>query len=216
MAAEPLDLLGAEREPDADGTERLRLLTDAGDITCRLHPSETGETAVLWVFGAGGGLNGPAGGLYPRLAAQLRPLGVMSLELAYRLPARLVPCVQDVLAGLDWLAGQGRRRIALVGHSFGGAVVISAGAVRQEVVAVAALSSQTAGTELARAISPRPLLLVHGLQDEILPAACSRDIHRRAAEPKALILYPRCRHGLDECRDALDADLMEWFGRVFR
>jgi alpha-beta hydrolase superfamily lysophospholipase len=207
-------LLGAEREPEGDGMERLRLLTDGGAITCRLHPTPEGDAAVLWVFGAGGGLGGPAGGLYPRLAQRLRSRGVLSVELAWRQPARMGPCVADLLAGLDWLAGQGRRRVALVGHSFGGAVVIAAGAAREEAVAVAARSSQTAGTELAGALAPRPLLVVHGLMDEILPADCSRDIHRRAAEPKEIILYSGCRHGLDECRDALDRDLLDWLSRV--
>lgn len=93
-------------------------------------------------------------------------------------------------------------------------MVIAAGAAREEAVAVAALSSQTAGAELAGALAPRPLLVVHGLADGILPAACSRDIHRRAAEPKEIILYPGCRHGLDECRDALDRDLLDWLTRV--
>jgi pimeloyl-ACP methyl ester carboxylesterase len=209
-----LHLRGAEREPDGEGMERLRLLTDGGEIACRLHPATEGDAAVLWVFGAGGGLGGPAGGLYPRLAQRLRSYGVLSLELAWRQPARMAPCVADLLAGLDWLVGQGRRRVALVGHSFGGAVVIAAGAAREEVVAVAALSSQTAGTELAGALAPRPLLLVHGLADEVLPPACSRDIHRRAAEPKEIILYPGCGHGLDECRDALDRDLFGWLSRV--
>jgi alpha-beta hydrolase superfamily lysophospholipase len=116
-------LLGAEREPEGDGMERLRLLTDGGAITCRLHPTPEGDAAVLWVFGAGGGLGGPADGLYPRLAQRLRSRGVLSVELAWRQPARMGPCVADLLAGLDWLAGQGRRRVALAGHSFGGAVV---------------------------------------------------------------------------------------------
>jgi alpha-beta hydrolase superfamily lysophospholipase len=214
MRAEPLHLTGAERTPDGDGTERLRLQTDAGDIEGRLHPTVGGDAAVLWVFGAGGGLGGPAGGLYPRLGRQLAGRGIASLELAYRLPARLVPCVQDVLAGLDWLATEGRRRVALVGHSFGGAVVITAGALHEGVAAVAALSSQTAGTERVAALAPRPLLLVHGLDDEVLPAACSRDIHRRAGEPKRLILYPGCRHGLDACREALDRDLPLWLTNV--
>lgn len=209
-----LKLLDAEREPEADGLERLRLLTDGGEIGCRLHPAMEGDAAVLWVFGAGGGLGGPAGGVYTRLGQRLRDRDVLSLELAWRKPAHMTPCVDDMLAGIDWLASQGRRRIALVGHSFGGAVAITAGPACEEVVAVAALSSQSAGTELAGSLAPRPLLLVHGLADEILPAACSHDIHRRAAEPKEIILYPGCRHGLDECRDALDRDLIEWLSRV--
>jgi len=209
-----LRLLGEERAPERDGAAEMRLRTDGGDIACRLHAAAPGDAAVLWVPGAGGGLGGPAGGLHARLAGRLRGRGVLSLELAWRRPARLGPCVADVAAGLDWLAAEGRRRVVLVGHSFGGAVAISAGALREEVAGIAALSSQTAGTELAGSVAPRPLLLVHGLEDEVLPAACSRDIHRRAAEPKTMILYPGCRHGLDECREALDRDLTGWIEGV--
>jgi hypothetical protein len=75
-----LHLLGAEREPEGEGMERLRLLTDGGEITCRLHPSTEGDAAVLWVFGAGDGLGGPASGLHPRLAQRLRHRGVLPLQ----------------------------------------------------------------------------------------------------------------------------------------
>jgi hypothetical protein len=105
---------------------------------------------------------------------------------------------------------QGHERIALVGHSFGGAVVISAGALSEEVVAVAALSSQTYGTRMAAELSPRSLLLMHGTADEILPDRCSRDIYERAREPKQIRLYEGCRHGLDECRPQIDNDLRDW------
>ncbi len=213
-ARSDLNLRGVERRDEAEGQERLRLLTDAGAVECRWHPAPAGNAAVLWVFGAGGGLGGPAGGLYTRLGQQLRPRGVASLEVAYRHPGRLGECVQDVLLGLAWLAGEGRRRVALVGHSFGGAVVITAGAASEAVIAVAALSSQARGTEAAAALSPRPLMVMHGTDDEILPDACSRDIYERARQPKELILYPGCRHGLDQCREELDRDLAGWLERV--
>ena len=203
-----------ERHEEVPGQERLRLVTAAGEIEGRLHPASGGDAAVLWVFGAGGGLGGPAGGLYTRLGQRLRTRGITSLELAYRHPGRLGPCVQDVLLGLDWLAGEGRRRVVLVGHCFGGAVVITAGATSRAVVAVAALSSQSRGTEAVASLVPKPLLVVHGQADEVLPAACGQDIHRRARLPKELILYPNCRHGLDECREALDRDLLSWLERV--
>ena len=104
----------------------------------------------------------------------------------------------------------------LVGHSFGGAVVIAAAVTADgPVVAVAALSSQTSGALGAvGALSPRPLLLVHGTADEVLPDACSRELYARAGEPKRLILYPGCRHGLDECRERLDRDLLGWLRGV--
>ena len=93
-------------------------------------------------------------------------------------------------------------------------MVITAGAAGDAVIAVAALSSQSSGTQAVAALAPRPLLVAHGTDDEVLPDRTSRDIHARAREPKRLILYPGCRHGLDACRDALDRDLLGWIREV--
>jgi hypothetical protein len=202
------------RLPESETSERLQLVTTQGPIVCRHLPAD-GEDAVLWMFGSGGGLGGPAGGLYTRLGEELQPRRIASLELDYRRPSYLQECVLDVLIGLAHLETLGKRRIVLVGHSFGGAVAINAGVISEAVIAVAALSSQTTGTENVGKLSPRPVIFIHGEQDEVLPAACSRDLHARAGEPKRLILYPGCRHGLDQCRDALDRDLAEWLSGVF-
>ena len=210
-----LALVDVRRASGAEhGVEHVDLVTDRGAIECRLHAAEDGDAAILWVFGAGGGFHGPAGGLYDRLAARLAPEKIASLQLAYRYPANLDECVLDTLVGIGYLVELGRRRVVLVGHSFGGAVVITAGAASDAVIAVAALSSQTAGTDAAARLAPRPLLLAHGIADEVLPYRCSRDIYARACEPKRILLYPDCRHGLDGCRDALDADLTAWLRDV--
>lgn len=204
-----ISLIDVIREPAPEGTVLVRLRTDRGTIGCRLYVAD-GDAAVLCVFGAGGGLGGPAGGAYTRLGTRFAARGIASLELDYRQPANLQECVIDVLTGIAWLEREEKHRIVLVGHSFGGAVVISAGMLSKHVVAVAALSSQSAGTASVADLSPRPVLFIHGEDDEILPASCSRDLYRRASEPKRLILYPGCRHGLDQCREALDRDLTEW------
>jgi alpha-beta hydrolase superfamily lysophospholipase len=198
-------------ENTVDGVEELAMRTNAGLITARLHPAAPGAAAVVWVGGSGGGLDGPAWGMYPRLAGQLAAHGIASLRLHYRQPNHLEECVADTLLGvlyLTQLCGYGP--VALVGHSFGGAVVISAGALSEDVAAVVAMSSQTYGTDLAPRVSPRPLLVLHGTADEILPSACSESIYQRAQQPKELLLYPGCRHGLDECRDQVDADVVRW------
>jgi hypothetical protein len=214
-----LELISAEGgEPDADGGETLRLMTSLGDIRCRLHRGENANgAAVVWVFGAGGGLGGPAGGVYERLAVRLRARGVSSLQVDYRYAGHLEMSVLDTLAGVSFLEGielAAPGRVALVGHSFGGAVVIAAGVLHPSVAAVAALSSQTFGTETVNRMGEKPLLLIHGEDDEVLPDDCSRDIYRRARGPKNLILYPGCRHGLDQCRDDLGRDLTAWLERV--
>jgi len=198
-------------DTNADQVQELIFVTNNGHIQGRYHLTpQTAPAAVIWVGGAGGGLDGPAGGLYPRLAGMLTTDNIASLRLHYRFPNQLYDCVLDTLSGVEFLYQQGHKYIALAGHSFGGAVVISAGAASDKVTAVAALSSQTYGTNQAAQVSPRPLLLMHGTADEILPDACSRDIYARANDPKQILLYPGCRHGLDECRDQVDQDLLRW------
>ena len=86
-----------------DGVEELTLNTNAGNIAARLHPAPAGSPAVVWVGGAGGGLDGPAWGMYPRLAGQLAAQGVASLRLHYRQPNHLEECVMDTLLGAEYL-----------------------------------------------------------------------------------------------------------------
>ncbi|RPJ51465.1 MAG: alpha/beta hydrolase [Chloroflexi bacterium] len=160
--------------------------------------------------GAGGGLSGPAAGMYPRLAKQLVVEGVDSLRLDYRRPNHLSACVLDTLIGAAYLQKLGYRRLVLVGHSFGGAVVITAGAQLSGVVGIVCLASQNAGTELAHELSPRAILLLHGEADGVLNAYCSQDIYMRSREPRQLILYPGCGHGFDECRNEADRDILRW------
>ena len=198
-----------------EGVEELLLRTNDGTLEVRFHPTATEAAAVVWVGGAGGGLDGPAGGLYLRLASQLVEHGVASFRLHYRYPNQLLSCVMDTLLGTAYLEALGYSGIVLVGHSFGGAVVISAGSLSEAVVGVVAMSSQTYGTDAVSELNRRPLLLLHGTADEILPDACSRDIYRRAEQPKDIILCPGCRHGLDECRDQVDQDVVKWILKTF-
>jgi fermentation-respiration switch protein FrsA (DUF1100 family) len=84
------------------------------------------------------------------------------------------------------------------------------------VTAVAALSTQSAGAESVAVLEGKPLLFMHGEADEVLPDRCSRDLYARAGEPKKLLLYPGCRHGLDDCREEIDRDLLAWIRDVIR
>jgi fermentation-respiration switch protein FrsA (DUF1100 family) len=93
-------------------------------------------------------------------------------------------------------------------------VAVTAGVETPNVAAVAALSSQTQGTGAVGFLSPRPLLVLHGTDDETLPASCSQDLFHRAREPKEMRLYAGCGHALDECRAELDRDLLAWLRRV--
>jgi pimeloyl-ACP methyl ester carboxylesterase len=199
--------------PQPAGGRSLRLQTERGDIPCLYHVGKPDAGAVIWIGGFDGGFDGPADGIYATLAEDLLEDGVGSLRLSYRVlgsPGNVQEAVYDVLAGVSFLTGEGAGRIGLVGHSFGGAVVISAAALSPEVSAVVTMSTQTAGTALAPRVAPRPLLLIHGEQDRRLPSDCSRYVYRLAGEPKELVILPGARHSLRQRREELRRLLRRW------
>ena len=180
-----------------------------GPVRGILHPAAGARSGFVAVGGSRGGLHGPAW-IYEELGARLQAEGVTGLRLDYRRPNHLAECVHDVLAGVALLEQAGVERVALVGWSFGGAVVITAGALSERVVGVATVASQTAGTGAVGRLAPRSLLLLHGTADPILPDRCSRDLYVRAGEPKELVLYPGGGHGLERYASAMLAKLLDW------
>jgi pimeloyl-ACP methyl ester carboxylesterase len=134
----------------------------------------------------------------------------------YRRPGFLVHCVLDALCGIAFLESEKIDRVVLVGHSFGGAVVISAGAVSPVVRAVVPMSSQTEGTDSAARVSPRKMLLLHGTADEVLPSSCSEEIYAEAHEPKELRLLKGAGHNLEESRKEVIDLLVRWIPEQLR
>jgi alpha-beta hydrolase superfamily lysophospholipase len=203
--------------PDGTTGRGIALRTNRGTIQAIIHEADApAGGAVMWVCGARGGYAGPAEGMYATLAEELTAGNVTSLRLNYRHPADLDECVWDVLIGLELLRSRGCARVALVGHSFGGAVVIAAAGFSPEVAAVVALSSQTHGAQGAPQVSPRLLLIVHGTADTRLPPWCAERIHEWAREPKELVLYDGAEHGLLECKDELHGLLRRWLPEKLR
>ncbi len=199
--------------PEGQSGQGILLHTTRGDIHTLVHTAGGADhrtsKAIVFVWGARGGFDGPAGGIYGRLAEDLKD-EITSIRVDYRLPNVITECVLDAMAGLSFLSATGHSEIALVGHSFGGAVVIAAAPLSQLVKAVVALSSQTYGASNAGAVSPRPLLLAHGGADTRLPPSCSELIYEWANEPKQLVIYPDAEHGLAECEEELFAMLKGW------
>jgi len=137
------------------------------------------STAAILLSGAGGGVVGPSG-IYLSMATKLAALSatVPTLRLDYRFPARDAACCEDVLAAMEYLGTAfGITRFVLIGWSFGGAPVFTVGGEDQRVVGCATVASQTAGTEGIRSLAPRPVLLLHGLEDSTLSPRCSEQLY---------------------------------------
>jgi hypothetical protein len=73
--------------------------------------------------------------------------------------------------------------------------------------------------ELVDRLSPRPLLIVHGGSDDLVPLEEAESLHRKAGEPKRLVVFPGARHH-DVYLDPLFKDVMDvsldWLGRWLR
>ena len=209
---QPLEMVLQKIEPAGvqDGYHVIRLHTSRGLVLAHYYEARGAKQAVVWIGGIGGGFDTPAKGLYPVLAQQLVPEGVSSLHVRYRHPTILEEAVLDVLAALAFLQAVGVESAAIVGHSFGGAVAIWTATLSPLAKAVVTLATQSYGTAMAGQLSPRPLLLIHGAADTVLPPGASEQVYQRARPPRELKLYPDAGHALDEIADELQTFLGSW------
>ena len=196
--------------PDGDIGQGLKFHTNRGDFSAIIHRSPRAQQAVVWVCGARGGFGGPGPGTYATLAEQFVSKGITSLRLDYRLPNDMMECIFDLLSGVAYCKRTGHGPVVVVGHSFGGAVVVAAGANSAHIKGVVSLSPQTAGAGMAGMLAPRKLLVVHGKADTRLPFRCAETIYELAKEPKELVLYEGAEHRLEECRGELESLLATW------
>jgi alpha/beta superfamily hydrolase len=186
------------------------LLGGPAPVEARLAAVDGAAAAVLMVGGVGGGFDSPARGLYARLSHGLPARGVAALRVRFRQPGDLESCTDDVALGVAELTRRGCARVALLGHSFGGAVVIRAALRQERVVAVCTLSAQSHGTADVADLAPRPLLAVHGTRDPVLPPACSVDIVRRAGSSARLRLVEGAAHTFDPEADEVHDLVRGW------
>jgi hypothetical protein len=200
---------GVSADIRPDGSIDIVIETNRGDTPAILHPCE-GQEGVVIFLGGGSTLKGPAGGIYERLSNSLIDRGITSMRVGLRKPDIFIECVGDALAAISFLKGIGAARIAVVGHSSNGAVAIKSSSFSELVNCVVSLSGQTFGAQDVAEISPRDLLVVHGKNDQVLPASDAQRIYDWALEPKEILLYDGADHGLNEVKDQLFEKLTDW------
>ncbi|MEA3077622.1 MAG: hypothetical protein QOF60_2530 [Actinomycetota bacterium] len=166
--------------------------------------------------GAMGGMLGPADGAYHDLGQRFAAEhGIGTIRVGYRQPNNLPECILDMAGAADLAARAGAERFVTVGHSFGGAVAIGAAiALPAHVVGVVTLSTQSAGCENAGELYGKPMLLIHGDRDEILPVMCSEVVNELAGGRGELVVYPGAGHLLTQVGRELREKLLEWIPAV--
>jgi pimeloyl-ACP methyl ester carboxylesterase len=203
-------ILNIKRE-SVDSYEFVRIETSRGRVDCQYYRAEGADKGVIMVGGIGGDFDTPANNLYPRLCEYLKLIGISSLRVQFRHPTDLVESVIDVLVGLEFLKEEKVRLFGLMGHSFGGAVVVQAAFNDENVKTVVTLSTQSFGIN---PISSFPegtsVLLIHGKSDEALPASSSVYAYNLAHEPKKIKLYEDAGHGLEEVSEEVYTEIKDW------
>ncbi|HYA35007.1 MAG TPA: alpha/beta hydrolase [Candidatus Binataceae bacterium] len=204
-----LKIVGIEPGPETVNAQYLTIHTTRGPIPIILHAAPQPGRAALCISGAIGGFDGPAN-LYVRLGEAMPARGIGVARINYRHPNDFGECVLDTLAGLSFLKGYRYPRVAILGHSFGGAVAINAGTLTPTATGVVALSSQLGGAHVVADLAPKPLLLIHGTADTILSHQSSEMLFERAGEPKTLKLFAGAGHSLKELGDEMTGLVIDW------
>jgi hypothetical protein len=194
-----IDITGVEVGAAQDDYLPVTLATSCGMIAYRHYQAAGARCGAIFVSGVGGGFGTPARGLYPQLCRALARRSIAALWVRFRHPTILEESILDVLAGSAYLRDTGIDTLALIGWSFGGAVVIQAAAQAEHVRTVVTLATQSYGVAPVAQLGPRcSILLLHGTGDERLPALCSEYTYSLANEPKWLMYYDGAGHALNE------------------
>jgi dienelactone hydrolase len=188
----------------------VTIVTERGTVCGRLYRMGDEKRAVVYAGGIEGDFDTPAKGLYPKLCRDLLTQGFAGLRVQYRFPTNLRESVFDVKTGISFLKEAGVESIGLVGHSFGGAVVIQAGASSETVKTIITLSTQSYGTGEVAGFHGKSLLLIHGVLDDVLPPSSSQLVYQIALEPKKLVLLEKAHHVLDESADEVYHLVYNW------
>jgi pimeloyl-ACP methyl ester carboxylesterase len=205
---ELLEALAVEEVEIAPGLAHLEVYTLRGLLTLLWHGERSAHDVVVTCGGGMGTLLGPADALYHWLGTELAPRGIGVLRVGYRKPNDLGRCMHDVAAACDLATRAGGRRFIVIGHSFGGAVAVQAGAVVGEHCAgVVLLSTQSAGCEHASELGTTPLLLLHGTDDEILPPETSAVVQMLAGHGE-VVLLPGTGHLLTQAAEEVRAHVL--------
>lgn len=73
-----------------------------------------------------------------------------------------------------------------------------------------ALGPEDAALAQVDRLAPRPLLIIHGAEDDVVPVAQAHALHDRAPHPRELIIHPEATHSFTRHRPWLREQVLSW------
>lgn len=210
-------ILDVERD-QKDSYEFVQIETSRGKVECAYYRAEGTDKGVIMVTGVTGGFDTPADSLYPRLSADLKGIGISSLRIKFRNPKDLSEALIDVLVGMEFLKSENVGIFGLIGHSFGGAVVVQAAFNNKSVKTIVLLSTQGYGiAPISFLPKDTSVFLIHGEEDEIISPDVSVQAYDLAHEPKRIEIYDaKAGHKLDNVADEVYVEIKDWIMKYLK
>ncbi len=204
-------ILDVKRE-QKDSYEFVQIETSRGRVDCAYYRAEGTDKGVIMVTGVTGGFDSPADSLYPRLSVDLKEIGISSLRIKFRNPKDLSEALIDVLVGMEFLKSENVGVFGLIGHSFGGAVVVQAAFNNNDVKTIVMIATQGFGVDPISFLPEKTsVFLIHGEEDEVISPDISVRAYDLAHEPKRIEIYDaKAGHELDNVADEVYVEIKDW------
>lgn len=173
------------------------------------------DTGIVFVTGVDGGEYQPVDGIYSRMGEKFAQRGAVSIFVQYRHPGVIGESVQDAMAAVQFLRQRGVKRIAVMGWSFGGAVIVHTATLAPEVVTIVGLAPQSLDTEPVALFKNQSILLIHSEDDENVPFWASEQILAEAPQNirKELVPLRGHLHALETAIEEIDPRVETWLRR---
>ncbi len=214
--ADLLEPLGVSEVDLGAGVRLTEIYTMRGLVGLMWFGPIDADRLVVACGGGMGGFLGPGRAMYPAIGRSLAMKGVATVIVDYRRPSHLQLSTLDAIGAVDLASQRGAGRVVALGHSFGGAVAVNVGlALPRAVVGVCTLSTQSSGCEGAAGLAPRPFLLLHGADDDVLPAETSHVVQMLAQGHGDVEILPGEGHGLTNNSPATADRICRWVTSVF-
>ena len=189
----------------------------SNSATARTWMMPSAQEGIVFVSGVDGGFIEPVDGIYSRMAEKNLHNCVSSIFVSYRNPGELATSIDDATTAASYLRDHGVSKMAIVGWSFGGAVIAHTATLIPEITTIIGFSPQSLDTEPFSLLNAgQSLLLFHSTSDENVPFSSSQIIMDEAPSfiHKELFPIDGADHHLTGTRAKIDPIVTDWLNHM--